>query len=137
MMSKVPCALFWDLLSISFPPPLPSGVQISKQNRHRTFDIINTLAPEHVVWSLAGRQHTLLSQGRRMRAFHTAKLSREGLLIDEISAAAADPASEFRSCTSTAAGNQLSHLAPLHVCRCHTWTIGLISGSGGNFDKFS
>ena len=25
-----------------FSPPLPSGVQISKQNRHRTFDVINT-----------------------------------------------------------------------------------------------
>ena len=25
-----------------FSPPLPSVVEISKQNRHRTFDIINT-----------------------------------------------------------------------------------------------
>ena len=27
-----------------FSPPLPSGVQISKQNTHRTFDIRNTLS---------------------------------------------------------------------------------------------
>ena len=33
------------VLKFAFPPPLPSAVQISKQNLHGTFDIINTSTP--------------------------------------------------------------------------------------------
>ena len=35
------------------PPPLPSGVQISKQNTHWTFDTINNLSPVYVALFLS------------------------------------------------------------------------------------
>ena len=45
--SKVLCALFWKSISLPFPP-LPSGVQISIQDTHGTFDPINILSPVYL-----------------------------------------------------------------------------------------
>ena len=47
MMSKVLCALFWNIALSPFSLPLPSVVEVSKQNTHSTFDIKNNLTTAH------------------------------------------------------------------------------------------
>ena len=54
---KVSVLYFWKFALPPFSPPLPSVVDVSKQNRHQTFDPINNLTSVENTELFSGTSH--------------------------------------------------------------------------------